>query len=180
MAQHPDFRSPWCQRLLASPSTTHVRDFAFDFQRDDTTNALFLQTLYNDKAVKAHISFRRPCQDPNALEGIEECNLISVGPGVDGKTGRAHGGFNALILDQLTGSCAYFHTGPNPIPPATARLEVDYKAPISTPCVVLARAWATKKERRKIWVKGIIEDSQGKILASGVALFIFARPASKL
>ncbi|KAI6814046.1 hypothetical protein KC332_g461 [Hortaea werneckii] len=180
MAEHPDFKSPWCQQLLVSPSTTDIRDSAFDFQRDDTTNALFRQTLYNGKAVKAHISFRRPCQDPKALKGIEECNLISVGPGVDGKTGRAHGGFNALVLDQVTGSCAYFHAGPDPIPPATARLEVEYKAPISTPCVVFARAWATKKERRKIWVKGVIQDGQGKVLASGEALYITARPQAKL
>merc|ERR1711939_1052927 len=183
MAEHPDFKSPWCQHLLASPSTSDIRDFAVAPQRRDTSHALFRQTLYNGKAIKAYVCFRRPGQNSNALGGVEECDLISVGPGVDGKSGRAHGGFSALVLDQVTGNCASFHAGhpgPNSIPPATARLEVDYKAPLSTPCVVLARAWATKKERRKIWIKGVIEDGQGEVLASCEALFITGRPESKL
>ncbi|TKA23749.1 hypothetical protein B0A50_07030 [Salinomyces thailandicus] len=178
---HPTLQVPWCQKLLSSPSLQGVSEFASRFQPgDERSNNIFQQTLYNGKAVLAHVSFTRPCQEPDATTGIEECNLISLGTGVDGKNGRAHGGFNALILDQLTGGCAYSSAGPNPIPPATAWLNVEYKAPIDTPGVVLARAWVTGMERRKIWVSGVIEDGEGKVLATARSLYVTARTGPKL
>jgi len=87
------------------------------------------------------------------------------------------GGFNSLILDQLCGSAA-FEAAKNAIPPATATLSVDYLAPVSTPCVVLARAWLLEMVGRKIWVRGVLEDGDGKLLASGKALFIAPRSAT--
>ena len=59
--------------------------------------------------------------------------------------------------------------------PATATMTVDYKAEISTPGVVLCRGWAESVEGRKIWVKGVVEDGEGRVLAVGRALFVAAR-----
>jgi acyl-CoA thioesterase FadM len=90
-------------------------------------------------------------------------------------SGRAHGGFNALILDQITGSTASVISGS--FAPATATMTVDYKAPINTPGVVLCRCWAVEKQGRKTWLKARIEDGEGKLLASAKALFIDPKPA---
>jgi thioesterase superfamily protein 4 len=62
------------------------------------------------------------------------------------------------------------------IPPATARLAMNYRAPIKTPGIVLARATIVKVEGRKVTVKATIEDGKGEVFADGEALYIVARP----
>ncbi|KAH9845163.1 thioesterase superfamily protein [Teratosphaeria destructans] len=176
-AKHPDFSPPWCQDILARQDIKHLSSIHKQHDGDNVTNAIFEKTLYSDQAnaIRAHLSFRRTSNEPDAVDNIEECYLLSIGDGLDGKTGRAHGGFNALVLDNVAGGLAH-HMNPDPRPPATAFLHTEYHAPISTPCVVLARAWATKVERRKYFVTAVIEDGQGKVLASSTSLFIAMRP----
>ncbi|KAK5125713.1 hypothetical protein LTR85_011987 [Meristemomyces frigidus] len=157
MADHHDFAVPWCQKLLSDPSIQWTHDVSNHLADGTVSNSMFNKTLYNSRAIEAHLSFRRDA--------------------LDGKHGRAHGGFNALILDQITGTCAQY-TAPGADPPTTATLTVDYKAPINTPCIVLARAWAIEITGRKIWLRGVIEDRDGKALASGKALFICPRPSA--
>jgi acyl-coenzyme A thioesterase PaaI-like protein len=105
---------------------------------------------------------------------VEQCAFFSVGDGVDGKLGRAHGGFSSLVLDHVLGRTASVAGGVTA--PATATMTVDYKAPIDTPGVLLVRGWPTSVEGRKLWVKGRIEDCEGKVLAEGRALFIAPKP----
>ncbi|KAK0269748.1 hypothetical protein LTR35_014640 [Friedmanniomyces endolithicus] len=177
MADHPDFQSlPWTQRLLASPNLTIIPE---NNTEDIIPTTMFNTTLYRPGAISAHISFSRPATAPDALPGNggivnEQCMLLSLGHALDGKPGRAHGGFNSLVLDQLCGKAAHY-AAPNAIPPATATLTVDYRAPVGTPCVVLARAWVVEVSGRKIWVSGVLEDGEGVVLASGRALFIAGR-----
>lgn len=131
---------------------------------------MFIQTLYTPTAIRAQINFERTSKEPDSITGREFCYLLSIGTGLDGKTGRAHGGFNALILDHITGTTAA-QTGGS-LAPATATMTVDYKAPIDTPQVIISRAWAIERTGRKTWVRGVIEDGTGNLLASCKALFI--------
>ncbi|EMC92907.1 hypothetical protein BAUCODRAFT_266306 [Baudoinia panamericana UAMH 10762] len=174
---HHDLDLPWCRELLSQPGLVDVEETAKTFPDGSVSNSMFHKTLYRNDAIKAHLMFRRPCTEPDSVRSTEECLLMAVGRDVDGMSGRAHGGFNSLILDQMLGACAH-NSMPNKIPPATATMTVDYKAPISTPCVVLARAWVTEVTGRKVWLRGILQDGDGKVMASGKALFITARPAS--
>ena len=176
MEYHRDFDIPWCNTLLNS----NISDIEIPTQRprdydDAVSNSMFQQTLYTSKAIRAQINFRRPTSEPDSIIPWELCYLLSLGSGVDGKSGRAHGGFNALILDQITGWMASIVSGS--FAPATATMTVDYKAPINTPDIVLVRCWAVKKQRRKTWLKARTEDGQGKLLASAKALFIDPKPA---
>lgn len=175
MKTHPDFEKPWCKRLLKSDlEIVEVpnRD-SIPAEHESVSNSMFLHTLYTDSAIRAQINFRRSTREPDAVVPYEYCYLLSIGDGVDGKKGRAHGGFNALILDQLTGSVASQVS--ESIAPATATMTVDYKAPIDTPGVLLCRGWAIERNGRKIWVKASIENGEGQVLAVGKALFISPR-----
>ncbi|KIW15746.1 hypothetical protein PV08_05796 [Exophiala spinifera] len=169
------------------------------------SNSMFTETLNTPRTVRAQVSFNRPTHESDALASTgpgdgsgdgeantspststadeyrrhtprEYCSLFSLGPGLDGKTGRAHGGFNALLLDQLTGHVGVVFGGSSA--PATATMTVDYRAPISTPGVVLGRAWAVERSGRKTWVKGVIEDGEGKALAAAKALFVDPKPVT--
>ena len=175
MKIHPDFDIPWCKALLSSniSDVEITTELAVD-ATGKVMNPMFNETLNTSSAVRAQLAFKRPSSEADSVRPWEYCCLFSVGPGVDGKTGRAHGGFNALILDQITGATAS-KTGANRTP-ATATMTVDYKAPVNTPGVVLGRAWAIDRTGRKTWVKAVIEDGQGRVLASAKALYLDDRP----
>jgi len=174
---HPDFQQEWCLNILRDSSVVIIPqriDPQSSGGNERVSNSMFEYTLYSERGIRAHLLLQRPCSEPDSILPTEDCMLISIGDGLDGKAGRAHGGFNALILDQISGGLAH-RARPVRIPPATATITIDYKAPISTPAVILLRAWAYELVGRKIWVKGVIEDENGKLLASSKSLFIYAR-----
>ncbi|KAJ9602305.1 hypothetical protein H2200_013160 [Cladophialophora chaetospira] len=170
-----DFNLPWCKAILSS-NISNLENSAAVVHRPDNpvSNSMFGQTLYTPTAIRAQLSFRRPTSEPDSIKPWENCFLLSIGSGIDGKTGRAHGGFNSLILDQMTGMTASLVSASEA--PATATMTVDYKAPIDTPGVILVRGWPVERQGRKTWVRARIEDGEGKLLAGGKALFIDARP----
>lgn len=175
MKIHSDFDIPWCQELLQSDiSALEVphRDSGTPYD-PIVSNSMFSQTLNTPDAIRAHVNFKRPTAETDAIFSWEQCSLFSIGSALDGKTGRAHGGFNAMILDHTTGAIAAGLAGSGGT--ATATITVDYKAPVETPGVILCRAWAVERQGRKIWVMGTIQDGQGKVLATAKALFIETR-----
>lgn len=176
---HPDFDHPWCHMILTSPSIT-ITEIPTTAGRPpdmspDVSNSMFLTTLYSpsSNAIRAQINFRRSTSEADAVTDTEYCYLMSLGDGLDGKRGRAHGGISSLVLDQMTGTTAAMVSGSTA--PATATMTVDYKAPVDTPGVVLCRGWVVERSGRKTWVRAQIEDGEGRCLASAKALFISPR-----
>ena len=107
VAAHPDFQHPWIKELLADPQkkwTSQVPRMALG---NTVTNSMFEKILGGPDCIRAHLSFNRPCREPDAVKGVEECWLLAIGHDIDGKTGRAHGGFNACVLDQIMGSVSH-------------------------------------------------------------------------
>ncbi|KAF2158841.1 hypothetical protein M409DRAFT_71460 [Zasmidium cellare ATCC 36951] len=170
---HPDFQLPWTQAILTDPETKIYMPTSW--QSNQVNNRFIAETLSSPTALKAHIFLRRPCAEPTSLSKTEDVYLLSIGPGLDGAAGRAHGGFNSLILDHITGTCAHREGGGTDPPPATAYLNVQYKAPVGTPAVLMARAWAERVEGRKVFVRGLLEDGEGGVYASAEALFVTPR-----
>jgi len=168
---HPDLRQEWCLNILRDPAVTILPQGS---DGKTFTNTMFEYTLYTERGIRAHLLLRRPCSEPDSILSTEYCTLLSIGDGLDGKAGRAHGGFNALILDQVSGAVTR-HARQVRVPPATSTITIDYKAPISTPSVILCRAWACEMSGRKIWVKAAIEDEKGRLFASSKSLFIYAK-----
>lgn len=77
----------------------------------------------------------------------------------------------SLLLDEVIGSAAEFERGSDEST-MTAYLKVDYKGPVRTPGTVLCRAWLERREGRKMWGRGTVEDGRGGVLAVGEALFL--------
>ncbi|KAJ9664550.1 hypothetical protein H2198_000201 [Neophaeococcomyces mojaviensis] len=176
METHSDFDLPWCKELLTSP-TVEITNIPTQDSRISgdkrISNSMFSRTLYTSTAIRAQINFKRPTQELDAITPYEYCYLLSIGSDLDGMTGRAHGGFNAMILDQITGEVSSNVTGS--FAPATATMTVDYKAPIDTPGIILVRGWVVEMSGRKTWAKAVLEDGDRRVLASGKALFISPR-----
>lgn len=178
IAAHPDFDRPWCKKTLADPHIQWRTVHAEGTSKENVSNSMFEWTLYGERGIRAHLSFRRPCSEPGAINAFEECFLLSIGDALDGVTGRAHGGLSSTILDHISGHAAHYADA-RPISPATATLTINYHRPVSTPCIVLARGWLTKYTGRKVFGKAVIEDEGGNALASATSLFILAK-AEKL
>lgn len=144
-------------------------------------NSMFNVTLAHEEGIRASLAFSRPCSEPDTVIDYEDCYLVSLGTGIDGRPGRGHGGFTSLLMDQVTGgTVARAGQKEGEDPPATATMTVDYKAPIDTPGVVLVRSWIIEISGRKVWVKGVMQDGSGSVCATAKALFVHPRPKASL
>lgn len=94
---------PWCQELLKSDVEIMGRSGRASTDENIVSNSMMEQTLMTEQAVRAIIVLKRKTADGAVAYPDEYCMLLSLGNGVDGMRGRAHGGFNALVIDQLTG-----------------------------------------------------------------------------
>lgn len=182
---HPDFNVKWVQDILNEPDLHFETRPAIKY--DDPRwegrilNTMFNITLAHEDGIRAGLSFQRPCKEPDTLSKMEDCYLISIGTGLDGRPGRGHGGLTSLLMDQVLGTTAtHYAKSPGDDPPATATMTVDYKAPVDTPGIILIRSWLTEQSGRKVWMKGVIEDGKGRLCASGKALFVHPRPKAAL
>jgi len=171
---HPDFNAPWCQTLLSDRHIQWPAKTKDDILQESGHNSLFEQTLYHPTGIRAHLAFRRPTTEPDSIHRLEDYFLLSLGTGLDGKTGRAHGGLSGVICDHISGHAAV-KIDPKGEPPATATMTMGYLRPIETPCVVLARAWVCEVSGRKVWVKAVVEDGEGRVLVRSKCLFVLAR-----
>lgn len=96
--------------------------------------------------------------------------LFRFGSGLNGHEDHAHGGFIALMLGEIMGLIVRLYSEAKN--PYTAYMNVTFKKALTTPGVVLCRAWVTGMEGRKMWVKGTVEDERGVPYAIGESLFV--------
>ena len=111
--------------------------------------------------------------------------LFSLGCGVDGITGTAHGAIVALMLDEAMGQLAAEVFGRHNI--VTARLDVAFKRRLNTPRVVLAKTFMKEGEEEakrgsvrgenkgKLEIMGRVEDEEGDVFAEGRSIFVGLR-----
>jgi len=101
-----------------------------------------------------------------------------LGSDLCGHPGIVHGGLLATILDEGLARCC-FAALPNKVG-VTARLLINYRAPVPAGSYVVLRAKTTDVDGRKAWVEGRIESlvAEGEkptVYAEATALFIEPR-----
>lgn len=164
------FDLPWCKDLFARP------DFHLLYWpgRQPPPPAykrgqfvLFSETLWTERTIRAWCPFTL---DNPADEGFPHkyCLLIALGDGLNVAAGHLCGGITATIMDlTLATAAAKLHGAI-----ITTKLDIDFKRPIPTPCVVLCKAFGTKIEGKKCFAQCTVEDGTGKILASATSVFV--------
>lgn len=179
-ASHPGFDNKWCRDLLSQPEIIPWKEHSYEGITASTiSNSILEETMYNDRAVRAHLTFRRVCKESDAIRPHEECFLMSIGDGLDGRTGRGHGGLTSTLLDHICGHTSHYVDEDKPVATATATMTVDYLRPVNTPCLVLVRAWPVEHSGRKAWIKAVMEGEDG-VYARATTLFILQRNDYKL
>lgn len=172
------FSLPWAQTLIQDPSWQAVKSFSrIPPAAPSTENSLLASTLHSPDCVRAVASFHYFTAISGGVQtyvGHQTRMLFSLGPGLNGHSGFAAGGFIGSLIDEVTGQCVATVFGRGII---TAEMTVKYLNMLSTPRVVLCRAWIEEEPvRRKVWVKASIEDGLGSVFATGNALFIRGKP----
>ncbi|MEW6474267.1 MAG: PaaI family thioesterase [Actinomycetota bacterium] len=111
----------------------------------------------------ADVTFRR--------EGDEIVADVRFGPAFEGAPGRVHGGMVAAVFDDVTGGALALARAPA----YTARLTVEYLAPVPVDVPVEFRSRLEGRDGRKLYVAS--EARHGAdILARATALFIVVEP----
>ncbi|KAH8723783.1 HotDog domain-containing protein [Phaeosphaeriaceae sp. PMI808] len=107
--------------------------------------------------------------DANDLETPEAICLASIGQELDGSIRKIHGGVIATLLDQAMGTVILYTYEHRCV---TSDLNIKYKQPIETPCILLCRGKVVREKGRWIETRGWIEDGKGKILAEASGVFV--------
>ena len=77
----------------------------------------------------------------------------------------------ALLLDECAASLATEMCGRKNV--ITSHLQMQYRRRLSTPAIVLCRAWAGEDwENRKIMIEATIEDGEDGVFAKGFAVYV--------
>lgn len=106
-------------------------------------------------AINAFVRARR--------DESESLVLVHLGRNLCGHTGIVHGGMTAALFDE-----ALARTGVMNMPQRvgfTASMTVEYRAPVRADQFVAMKTRVARKEGKKVWIEGVLEDLSGNVLA---------------
>ena len=108
------------------------------------------------------------------LEGVAVRSRFRVGEHHMGAPGLAHGGVLASALDEALGSLSWLMHRIA----VTARLEVDYVAPVPVESTVVIDAHGTGIDGRKMYTEatGRLGSEHGTVVVRGKGLFVQVAP----
>ncbi|KAK0715767.1 HotDog domain-containing protein [Lasiosphaeris hirsuta] len=188
---------PWCAALLADPAVLDT--VVVDRRPLATGESNFVRRVMNGPStVRACVTFFRMVQPPKAREGVvtgsqlsrskallmgggeadgeEQRNpfllfnaLLDLGEDLCSFQGTLHGGLFAVLMDEVMGTAANFQAQHGAY---TVQFNTNFRKAIKTPQVVLVRGRVVKKDGRKIFVKGTIEDKDGNLMAEGDGVWV--------
>ncbi|KAI9876883.1 MAG: hypothetical protein M1830_005387 [Pleopsidium flavum] len=156
---------PITQDLRAHPQIWHEHPAYFSLPRTTLPHRLTTGPLSGPTGLAIQQIFHH-ATEPRAI------NIIYCGRGLCGWPGITHGGVSATVMDESLGRVAIREfkakTG------VTANLELDYRRPVVAGRFYVVRAEAVREGRgeRKMWVKGTLEDLEGRVCVEGKGLFV--------
>lgn len=195
----PFMRIPWTAALLKKPNII-CRVPQSRISKKSGEDSLFAEILKTPRTLRSCISFfQKP--DPDQPKIDEVTTLLTLGDGVNGHPDVMHGGIVATILDEAMGILQGANIDRDHISAVgqgkaegelsespgtyTAYMNIQYKAPVHTPGVLMATAKIIKRDGRKEWIyaeikqrEGVEEDYEGEeiLCATAEALMIEPKP----
>lgn len=131
---------------------------------------------------------------PPAVEGAVKAVLqspqnpgnivfIQFSSGLNGYKDTVHGGVLSAILDEIFGVCVegyrVFVSGEK-LTLVTAKMEVSYRAPVSTPSVGMAKVWFSRREGRKYFLEAVLVGEDGVVKAEAKSVWVGLRMGAGL
>lgn len=105
-----------------------------------------------------------------AGEGVSVVSTVSITGAHQGAPGLAHGGIVATALDETCGFLLWLLAAAG----VTAKLEVQYRAPVPIGHDVVTRGWVTGVAGRKVFTYTAmhLDNTEGRLLAEASGLFV--------
>jgi len=177
-AEAAHFRAiPWCAAWLAATPNVVFSKCLTRTPKPNFEEALIAQTLNRPDAIAAFAVFYS--QPANPRDFVTEIGaFLSLGPMLNGWRGICHGGIVMTIMDECLGQLAAINRIRGVAPDAeqmTAYLNTTFLSPVRTTVegsIVMVKARITKREGRKQFVAGHMEDEKGTVLCRSEGLFI--------
>jgi thioesterase superfamily protein 4 len=157
------FTASWCRTLLEDSSLIPIADDAL-IPKESTEDSLFAVTLQTKSTIPYTLALYRPRSQPS-----EMIWMLELGEGLNGHPKILHGGMVTTILDEIIGHIVLTIQEASTV---TAYLNTQFKKPVPTPGLLLARARVTKQEGRKLYASASLEDGAGGIYATAECLYI--------
>ncbi|KAI2782031.1 HotDog domain-containing protein [Daldinia loculata] len=95
--------------------------------------------------------------------------LVDLGEDCQSFPGVMHGGMHGLLMDEVMGTAANAQATNGAY---TVRFTTHYHRAIRLPQILLIRGRVVRKEGRKIYVRGTLEDKNGNIMAEGDGVWL--------
>ncbi|KAH7342300.1 HotDog domain-containing protein [Rhexocercosporidium sp. MPI-PUGE-AT-0058] len=167
---------PWTKQYISDPTLQPYTTAARLSKSHNTADTFLAITLNTKDTVAVWQSWWRPATESNGQKDAEKkfgesIALLTISSGLNGHPDTLHGGFLSVLLDELIGNAAEYER-PHDKSTMTAYLKVDYKRPVRTPGTLAVRTWVERVQGRKIWGRGEVLDREGRVCATGEALFI--------
>jgi len=176
--------------LSRTLSTKDTIPYAISFYNSSTAHPTSAFSL-SASASEAHSSVKSVGQPIREL-----MTAHALAGGLDGHPSILHGGIVATLLDEALGYILWLNeerahyaavalghtmdeTAEGGFGSFTVELAVKYRAPVKTPGTCLVRSWVEKKQGRRFWVRGVVEQKVGDevvVCSEGTGLFIKAKP----
>lgn len=141
--------------------------------------ALQLQDLDSPQSI-SHSGRHSLKSAPDRTTPHELICLISLGKGLDSHPSIVHGGFQAVIFDEIMRNLIMLHNnntcelGPRDLH-FTVNMNISYVAPVTTPGIFLVRSKLLRREGRKWVTKAEIVNSDDKILTTAEITWVTAK-----
>jgi acyl-coenzyme A thioesterase PaaI-like protein len=104
---------------------------------------------------------------PYAVDGMQVTTTFQLGPAHEGAPQRSHGGFVAAVFDDLTGFVLQLAKTSAYTGELTTRFHAA--APLGRP--LIANAWITGRERRKLYMEAEMRDGES-LIATCKAVYV--------
>lgn len=189
----------WSRKVLENKGYEIAPFFSRHHNAQTGENRLFGQTVNTTTAMPHLLSLRRKnlitpetrprnqeLQRDDAQATIKSTPpdaicLISLDHDLDAHPSIVHGGFQAVLFDEIMRFVILLHQdqicqpGPRDIH-YTVKMSISYCAHVATPGDVLVRGWLTGREGRKWFTVAEIVDSGDNVLTTAESMWVTARP----
>lgn len=186
---------PWTRKFIENDAYKAIPFFSRYLNEHTGENRFFARTVNTDTTI-AHLlalqqkDLRTPEHQPLALSPTELTThpeiicLMSLGRGLESHPSIVHGGFQAVIFDEIMRMLVLLHQnnickpGPRDVH-FTVNMTLSYSAPLNAPSTVLVRSQLAKREGRKWLAKAEIVNSDNHVLTSAESLWVTAANHSR-
>lgn len=169
----------WCKPYLDDPLFAPTSGITQRYMNGPRANTLFTKTLKGSSSILATTSFIKRANAEGRI--VETATLIALGTDLNGHHDTLQGGMAAVILDRCAGVLMGLNDKSHPPERMyTAYLNVSYRKPVTTPQVVVGKAYLSSSEGRKDKVHIELLDKDKVLLSEADAMFIRERPREKI